>query len=244
MITRHATWRLPLAKRSQSGIADRVRRMPGRGAPGRTEEGKEVRTRSAIVVAIALVAAGCMAGSTTTPTPTSPPVVPATASPAAPSAAPSPSEAPSAVPATPAPSLTAVSGRVTFDGKTCTYTGPTVIPFPASLTLEYAPSKAQENTAVGILAIKTGTTVAQLDDPRNPAIGEGDPSFAYVDTHLFQFGAATFEYRAAYTDVNPMADPDAMNGKPYDTYLVMCIPAIPGYPAGGWTILHVVVPGA
>jgi hypothetical protein len=143
---------------------------------------------------------------------------------------------------TPAPSLTAVSARVTFDGKACVYTGPTVIPFPASLTLEYAPTPAEEGSSVGVMAIRSGTTEAQLNDPANPDIGVGTPSFVYLDTHAFAQGSGTFPYRAVDSGMNPMAEM-TLNGKPYDTFMVLCAPTIPGRPAGGFTLLHLVETG-
>ena len=144
---------------------------------------------------------------------------------------------------TPAPSVTEVSARVTFDGNECAYTGPTVIPFPASLTLEYAPTPDEEGSLVGVMAIRSGTTEAELNDPGNPDIGVGTPSFVYLETHAFAEGSGTFQYRAVDSGLNPMAEM-TLHGKPYDTFMVLCIPEIPGQPAGGFTILHVVESGA
>ena len=187
-----------------------------------------MRTATTMCLAIALIAAACAGSPAATPTttPTVPPpiltTVPAT-----------PSEAAMASP-------TAVSARVTFDGSTCDYTGPTVIPFPADMTIEFAPDSSVKDAAIGIIAIKGGTTEAQLNDPANPDVGAGTPAFAYLDSHMFSQGVGTGEYRAVPSGSNPMADPAAADGKPYDTYLVMCLPTLPGRPAGGFTILHVV----
>ena len=192
-----------------------------------------MRTTRALTTLIAVVAlAAACSGSSGTPT--------------APAASPTPrapSPSSTSTTATPAPSLTAVSARVTFDGKECAYTGPTVIPFPASLTVEYAPTPAEEGSSIGLMAIHTGTTEADLNDPGNPDIGVGTPSFVYLETHIFAQGSGTFEYRAVDSGLNPMAEM-TLDGKPYDTFMVICVPEIPGKPAGGSTILHVVQSGS
>ena len=189
-----------------------------------------MRATATIPWAIALVAASCTGSPAATQAPTAPPPIVTTA------------------PATPSPaaaaSPTAVSSRVTFDGTTCDYTGPTVIPFPASMTIEFAPDSSLKDASVGIIAIKSGTTEAELNDPANPDVGAGTPSFVYLDSHMFFEGAGKGEYRTVPAGSNPMADPSAAGGKPYDTYLVMCMPTLPGPPVGGFTILHVVAPGA
>jgi len=136
---------------------------------------------------------------------------------------------------------TAVSARVTFDGSTCTYTGPTVIPFPATLKVEYAPTPAQDSSWIGILAIDPTATQADLEDPSLPDVGAGVPWFAFVDTHVFSQGAGTFDYRAVPSGGNPMADM-LLDGRPYAMFMVMCLPTVPGQPAGGYTILHLVGP--
>ena len=185
-----------------------------------------MRAAATIPWAIAIVAAGCTGSPVATPMPTAP-------SPAVTTAPVMPS--PAAV-----SSPTAVSARVTFDGSTCDYTGPTVIPFPASMTIEFAPDSSLKDASVGIMAIKSGTTEAELNDPANPDVGAGTPSFVYLDSHMFFQGAGKGEYRAVSSGANPMADPTAAAGRPYDTYLVMCMPTLPGPPVGGQTILHVV----
>jgi hypothetical protein len=139
------------------------------------------------------------------------------------------------------PAPTPVSARVTFDGVTCTYTGPTVIPFPATLKVEFAPTPDEASSWFGIVAIDPTATTADLDDPSAPAVGEAVPWFAYPDTHLFTQGSGTFDYRAVPSGENPMADM-LLDGKPYATFQVMCLPAMPGRPTGGSTILHLVGP--
>ena len=144
---------------------------------------------------------------------------------------------------TPAPSITTVSARVSFDGKVCSYTGPTVIPFPATLTVEYAPTPAEEGSMIGIMAVHSGTSEAQLEDPSLPEIGAGTPPFVYMETHVFSQGSGSFEYRAADSGLNPLAEM-TLKGKPYDTFVLLCLPEMPGQPVGGFTFLHVVEAGA
>ena len=192
-----------------------------------------MRTTRALTTLIATVAlATACSGSGATPT--------ASASASATTSAPSESAAPPAP--TPAASVTGVSARVTSDGKACAYTGPTVIPFPASLTVEYAPTPDEEGSSIGIMAIRSGTTEAEVSDPSNPDIGVGTPSFVYLETHAFAQGSGIFVYRAVDSGLNPMAEM-TRDGKPYDTFMVLCAPEIPGQPAGGFTILHLVESG-
>jgi hypothetical protein len=195
-----------------------------------------VRRLTTLSLAIALVAASCTTGAGTTGQ----------------GATPGESSAPSPMPtdaasgaggvgatSTPSPTLTSVSARITFEDSTCAYTGPTVIPFPATLTVEYAPSQALKDSFLGIFAVRSGTTEADLQDPDLPDIGEGTPPFVYLDTHMFAQGVSTGPYRAVDTGANPMAElgPD---GRPYDTFVVLCVPEIPGRPVGAQTILHLV----
>jgi hypothetical protein len=188
-----------------------------------------MRSVATLLCVLALVA-GCTSSAATmpgAPTKTAPTEPPATASP---TPAPTP---------TPMPSATAISARVTFDGSKCVYSGPTVIPFPATLTIDYAPTPAQEGSFVGIFALRSGTTAADLNDPSNGDIGGSTPAFVYEDTHMFTQGAGRTEYRSVPSGGNPMAElgPD---GKPYDTYAVVCIPALPGHPVGDTTLLRVI----
>jgi len=192
---------------------------------------RTTRARTTLISAVVALAAACSGSGATA----MPPAFPSASAPA-----PSPSST-SPTP-TPAASPTAVSARVTFDGKECAYTGPTVIPFPASLTIEYAPTPTEEGSSIGVTAIRSGTTEAELNDPGSPDIGVGTPSFVYLETHAFGQGSGTFPYRAADSGLNPMAEM-TLNGKPYDTFMVLCVPEIPGRPAGGFTILHVVESG-
>jgi hypothetical protein len=109
-------------------------RMPGQWRPGRPEEDRTVRHLAAFLGVLAMVAgcassAGTAPGASTTPGPAVKPV--AASAPTAKSI-----QAPS-------PSPMAIMARVTFDGRNCVYSGPRLIPSPAVLTIEYAPTPAQ-----------------------------------------------------------------------------------------------------
>lgn len=185
-------------------------------------------SRAGSLVALLLLA-GCSASS---PTP-SPPLNPTLG----------PSRVASSTKSLPAPTSTAaptaVSARVTFDGADCSYTGPVVIPFPADLTFDYAPTAAEADSWIGIIAVKSGTTVTDLEDPSLPPAGEGVPPFAFGDTHMFYNGGGREHYRAVPSGLNPLADM-LLDGQPYDTFIVFCLNEMPGRPVGGFTFLRVV----
>jgi hypothetical protein len=105
---------------------------------------------TALVAALALVTAGCRAATTPTPTATLATRAPAPTTTPAP-AAPAPSSAARLIPAT-----------VTFDGSTCTYAGPTVVPTGSVIewTLVNTPAALDGSIGGAILAfpVKPGTT--------------------------------------------------------------------------------------
>jgi hypothetical protein len=185
-----------------------------------------MRQLSAILAALALVA-GC------TTVGTSPGLTPA--------ASPAVSTSPTAPPTrAPSPSPEAVNAKMAFDGTTCTYVGPTVIPSPAMLTVEYRPTADQEASGVVLFAIRSDSTAEEIarteQDPNQPAIGEG-PAPAWVDeatVHaMFGSGSVTF--------------PDALrvrrldDGTVYDRYFIDCATAEPFVPVPGqYTILRLV----
>lgn len=189
-----------------------------------------MRRLATFLGALALVA-GCASGAATTAGPSttpSPVVTPATtASPVA-----APAQAPS-------PSPTAVNARVTFDGTNCVYSGPTVIPSPALLTIEYAPTPAQEGSRVFVVAIRSDTTRADIDsterDPNAPNVGEGAPEWADADSYHAQLGSGSNQY---YLQV--LRDVNGETGSTWDKYLVACLASYPGKPAPGQTILQLV----
>jgi hypothetical protein len=107
---------------------------------------------------LVLVVAACTAGSSPSPT-----NVPATATPVTATQAPA-----TPVPtATPAPTATpvAISAAVTFDGKTCVYTGPAVVPRGAAVTftMTNAPAlKKDAKAALLVMPVTGGTTWQQV----------------------------------------------------------------------------------
>ncbi len=93
----------------------------------------------------------------------------------APSGAPSIEPTPQPTPATaatpaptasPAPTATTpgLSVKVTFDGETCTYVGPTVIPDGTMLRFEYVPDQEVAGSISSIYGVKPGTTYQDLLD--------------------------------------------------------------------------------
>lgn len=137
----------------------------------------------------------------------------------------------------PSPSPTAVSARVTFDGSTCVYSGPTVIPSPAVLTIEYAPTPAQEGSSVFIGAIRHGTTQADVDraEAERKGVDMGnDPEWVDGSTFMNQVGSGSQRY-----GLQVLRNPDGLVGI-YDEYIVSCITSIPGIPAPGGAILQLV----
>jgi diacylglycerol O-acyltransferase/trehalose O-mycolyltransferase len=141
----------------------------------------------------------------------------------------------------PPPSLTAVSARVTFDGKNCVYTGPTAIPAPAMLTIEYAPTAAMESSSVFVVAVRGDTTLADIDrtnaDP-NAIVGSFVPEWADEGSFNAQQGSGSNRY-----PLQVLHDPGGKTGT-FDKYTVACLPGFPGKPAGRTTILQLVDPTA
>ena len=159
------------------------------------------------LLGVVLLAAGCAGGATTTPMPpTNPPA-------ATPAATPAPTAAP-----TPAPTETwgAASARLTFDGSTCTYTGPTVVTEPAFLSLEFAPAK--ETYAVNFGTILSGTKMEQVklaDAPEyGPAPGHKVPEWLLTSTWSAAMGSMTAKYPMAIVK---------LGDKVYDQVLINCV---------------------
>lgn len=114
-----------------------------------------MRKLTTFVGLLALVVAACGASASPSPVPTETPA-PTGAATAAPTAAPT------------------ASATVTFDGATCAYSGPTVVPAGTKLTIEFqnTPAAIQASTNQGatsigsdlvILPVKPGTTEATLE---------------------------------------------------------------------------------
>lgn len=159
------------------------------------------------LVGVALLVAGCAGGpATSTTTPTNPTVV-----------TPAPTVAPTPAP-TVAPTATwgAVSARLTFDGKTCSYTGPTVVTAPAHLSLEFAPT--DEGYAVNFGTILSGTTLEQVkaaDGPEyGPAPGHKTPDWLFTSSWSAWMGSGTAKYSMV---IYKLGD------KVYDQVVLSCV---------------------
>lgn len=185
-----------------------------------------------IFLSVIALVAGCTNSAATTPgaarvSSPGPTAIPSTAAPGQPAA---PNQAP-------AQSPTAVRAHVTFDGKTCVYSGPTVIPSPATLTIDFAPTPAQEGSSAFIGAIRHGTTQADIDraDAEHLGVDMGhDPAWVDAWTFKNQVGSGSAQY-----DLKVLRNPDGLTGI-YDEYIVSCITSIPGLPAPGSAILQLV----
>jgi hypothetical protein len=180
--------------------------------------------RLTILLGVVVLVAGCTASAGATPG-TSPGAVAHGTAGAAPSSA--ATVAPSAKPSA---SPVALKARVTFDGTACVYAGPPVLPFGATLAITYAPTPAQEGSFVGMFAVHSDATRADFMNVSNPNIGEGTPSFVYGDTAHFGQGSGTWDYPVTWVN----------GSKPYDTYMLVCVPKIPGRPVDQYTLLKVV----
>lgn len=167
--------------------------------------------RLASILAVLILLAGC-AGSTATTSP----AASEAASPMA--TAPVASATPAAKTAVPSASPTGVSARVTFDGTSCVYTGPTVIPSPATLMLEYAPTPDQQGSAVVWYAIESETTQADIDavsaDPAYSTTGLV-PGFMLQSSFGPLFGTGS-------ADV-PLQVYRKATGETYDKYMIRCM---------------------
>jgi hypothetical protein len=139
-----------------------------------------------LIGALALVVTACSAS--TAPTP---PSVPATLTPAATTAAAVTPAATTAAPVTPGATATVLmlSATVTWDGQTCTYAGPTVIPRGATLNfaITNTPAALQgglKGASLYVVPVADGTTWQMITadaygPPRNNV--NNPPSWVLVD---------------------------------------------------------------
>lgn len=122
---------------------------------------------------------------------------------AEPTAVPTPAPTPTAVATpkllTPVPTSTAadLSVRVTFDGETCTYVGPNVIPDGTVVRFEYVPDAQVIGSYLMMYGIEPGTTFQDLVD--SLANDDGDvstdvPDWVYQPTVSWTQGAGTLLY--------------------------------------------------
>jgi len=202
----------------------------------------------ALLLGAAILAAGCAAGPATTTSATLAPTGGAAAASAVdvgptPGATMTVSRATAAAPAAaPTPTPAQVHARVTFDGTHCTYTGPTVIPSPAVLTIEYAPTPEMAADSVQfIAAMRHDVTEADIDriddDPSAPLVGDAAPEWAIDESMHAQQGPGTSSY-----DVHVWR---TLTGQVFDQYIVSCVPSMPGRPIKGeHAVLRLVETGA
>jgi len=191
----------------------------------------------ALLLGAAILAAGCAAGPATTTSATLAPTGGAAAASAV-DVGPTPGATMTVPRATPAQ----VHARVTFDGTHCTYTGPTVIPSPAVLTIEYAPTPEMAADSVQfIAAMRHDVTEADIDriddDPSAPLVGDAAPEWAIDESMHAQQGPGTSSY-----DVHVWR---TLTGQVFDQYIVSCVPSMPGRPIKGeHAVLRLVETGA
>lgn len=105
-----------------------------------------MRTRYLITGLLALALAACSSGSTPAPS-----VEPT----------PQPSAAPEASPA-PTPTAAVLDVKVTFDGETCTYLGPSVILDGTVMRFEFAPDPGIADATLLVYGVQPGTTYEML----------------------------------------------------------------------------------
>jgi len=141
---------------------------------------------------LAVTLAACTSGSSSTlspepkvaPTPEPTPTMAATPEPAATSAPTSPTAA--------------LSVRVTFDGDTCSYIGPTVIPDGTVVQFDYVPDQTVLGSYLMVYGIEPGTTFQMLLDAlaadEYDDISTNIPDWVYRPTATWTHGAGTMLY--------------------------------------------------
>ena len=177
-----------------------------------------MRTRHLIAGVLALVLAGCTAGGAATPAaePSQPSAeaqaTPEVVQPTA-STTPKPTEAPTTT-------TVALDVKVTFDGETCTYFGPTTIVDGTVLRFEFAPDQAVLNAYLLVVGVKEGTTEQTVSDWREAHPGNSVtnvPPFVIEPTAAYTAGSGTF----LYTIESVKAGDDGVD-YPVGGYQVLC----------------------
>ncbi len=162
-----------------------------------------------ILTSTLLVVAGCGGGATNTPLLSPAPTATAAATGIA----------------NPTPAPARAAARVTFDGLTCAYAGPSVLTAPTVLTVTYAPTPAQEGSSQFIVRVRHGTTLAEIQelkkDPRYAAIGAGYETPPVADGSSFhaQLGSGSVDWQL---------ETSIFGGLVFDTYLIGCAIPVPG----------------
>jgi hypothetical protein len=176
-----------------------------------------MRTRHLIAGVLALVLAGCTAGAAATPAaePSEPSAeaqaTPEGVQPTAPTT-PKPTEAPAATTA-------ALDVKVTFDGETCTYFGPTTIVDGTVLRFEFAPDLGITAYLL-VTGVKEGTTDQTLKEWQEAHPGnsvDNVPPWVIEPTASWTQGSGTF----LYTIESVKAGNDGVD-YPVGGYQVLC----------------------
>ncbi len=179
-----------------------------------------MRTRYLLTALLSVVLAACTSGANPSAT-----AGPNAQPPEAP--APSPSTQPPEAPA-PTATTSVLKVKVTFDGETCTYLGPSVILDGTMLQMEFAPEKAVSGSYLWIYGVKPGTTYEDLVEVL--ANDDGDvttdaPDWVYQPTLGWVQAASTLLYKIESVKLGKDLVDYAVGG-----YQVMCVtPA--GHPA-------------
>jgi hypothetical protein len=187
------------------------------------------------ILAVLLLLGGCTAGAAT-PQPASPVELPVASGAAAASASAGP--APSASVGrpgsvddrTPIQSPVGVfNGRITFDGERCAYAGPTVIPSPATLRLEYAPTADQAGSMALFTPVLSETTQTDLDR----VIADERYGYGTVNSKpIPEFMVYTMMGGISSSSVQDVPVEVRHMGRVYDKVAIFCI-TYPGMPAEG-----------
>ena len=175
-----------------------------------------MRTRYLLAALLSVVLAACASGAT--PSPTTEPS-------AQPPQTPAPTTEPSAQPPeAPAPTATTsvLDVKVTFDGETCTYLGPSVILDGTVMQLEYAPTEREFwGSYLMIYGVKPGTTwemwLAAIEE--NPNVRDGDvPDWVYEESAAWTQGPSTMLYKIEAVKTSEL-DPTEY---PVGAYHIVC----------------------
>jgi hypothetical protein len=141
---------------------------------------------TALTTIAILLFAGCTAGAAPT---------------AAPSLTPQPTEptAPVASPAAPVASPTeairSVAVKVTFDGETCAYEGPSVLLEATRLNFEFMPTSDEPRETGAVFGgVLPGTTWEEIVDSTKVGRASVNPGWFYEAGYTVQFGPGTNSY--------------------------------------------------
>ncbi|HEX5826705.1 MAG TPA: hypothetical protein VFY23_04235 [Candidatus Limnocylindrales bacterium] len=111
----------------------------------------------------------------------------------------------------------AVSARLTFDGEACTYTGPTVVPSPASLRLEFVPT--DEGFVASIAQVKSTVTREEADrvnadQSYGAAPGRKAPEWMLPGYWAAYMGTGTLDFAM---------EAKTVGGVVYDQFVISCV---------------------